>query len=129
MVSSNVVSRTETTLIMQNKFSAMGLTAIALGIAGPAAAQAHFEGAGARSELDCDGGVATIEGASNVITVTGRCTQLVIEGADNEVRVELAAKGVIRIEGASNRVTWTTPDGSKPQLRVSGAGNRVSMAR
>ncbi|MEJ5978115.1 DUF3060 domain-containing protein [Novosphingobium sp. PS1R-30] len=100
-----------------------------LALASPASAQATFEGAGDQGELDCGGGIATISGASNRMTVTGGCSQLVIEGADNEVRVELASKGVIRIVGASNRVQWTTPDGSKAQLRVSGAGNRISMAR
>ncbi|MCW1430114.1 DUF3060 domain-containing protein [Novosphingobium sp. JCM 18896] len=111
------------------KFAYLCLAGFALTTTIPAAAQAQFEGAGEHAELDCDGGVARIEGASNVMTVTGRCSQVVIEGADNEVHVELASKGVIHIEGASNRVTWTTPDGSKPQLRVSGAGNRISAAR
>lgn len=110
------------------KFAYLGLVGLAFAAA-PALAEAHFEGAGDHAELDCDGGIARIEGASNVMTVTGRCSQLVIEGADNEVRVELASKGVIRIEGASNRVIWTTPDGSKPQLRISGAANRISAAR
>ena len=100
-----------------------------LAIAAPAFAQATFEGAGEQGELDCSGGTATISGASNRMTVTGGCRQLVIEGADNEVRVELASKGVIRIVGASNRVQWTTPDGSKAQLWVSGAGNQISMVR
>ncbi|MCW2363858.1 MULTISPECIES: DUF3060 domain-containing protein [Sphingobium] len=104
------------------------VTAI-LAIAAPTFAQATFEGAGEHGELDCGGGTATISGASNRMTVTGGCQQLVIEGAGNEVRVELASKGVIRIVGASNRVQWTTPDGSKAQLRVSGASNQVSMIR
>lgn len=105
------------------------ISTAALAFAVPAAAQNTFEGAGVTAELDCDGGIATVTGASNTITVTGRCTQLVIEGADNRVRVELAPKGVIQISGASNQVVWTTPDGSKAQLRVTGADNRVMAAR
>lgn len=102
----------------------------ALAMASPAFAQATFEGASEKAELDCGGGgVATISGASNRITVTGRCSKLVIEGAANEVQVELASKGVIQVTGANNRVQWTTPDGTKAQLRVTGAGNRVFMAR
>ena len=111
------------------RFAKFALVPAILALAAPAFAQATFQGAGEQGELDCSGGTATISGASNRMTVTGGCRQLVIEGADNEVRVELASKGVIRIVGASNRVQWTTPDGSKAQLRVSGAGNRISMAR
>lgn len=93
------------------------------------AAQASYEGAGATQELDCDGGTATIQGASNTIRVTGRCSALVIEGAGNRVQVDLAPKGSVRISGASNIVTYRTPDRSKARINVAGAGNRVSMAR
>ena len=110
-------------------FAKFVLVPAVLALASPLFAQAAFEGAGEQGELDCSGGTATISGASNRMTVTGGCRQLVIEGADNEVRVDLASKGVIRIVGASNRVQWTTPDGSKAQLRVSGAGNRISVVR
>ena len=110
-------------------FAKLAFVPAVLAIAASAFAQANFEGAGEQGELDCSGGTATISGASNRMTATGGCRQLVIEGADNEVRVELASKGVIRIVGASNRVQWTTPDDSKAQLRVSGAGNRISMVR
>lgn len=108
---------------------AIAIVATCVAAAAPAIAQNTFEGAGATSELDCDGGTASIMGASNTMTVSGRCTQLVIEGAGNRVRVDLASKGVIRITGASNVVTWTTPDATKPQVRVTGAGNQVSRAR
>ena len=111
------------------QFANFALVPALLALAAPAFAQASFEGAGEQGELDCSGGTATISGASNRMTVTGGCKQLVVEGADNVVRVELASKGVIRIVGASNQVQWTTPDGSKAQLRVTGAGNRISMVR
>lgn len=111
------------------QFAKFALIPTLLALTAPASAQAMFEGAGEQGELDCRGGIATISGAGNRMTVTGGCRQLVIEGAANVVRVELASKGAIHIVGASNRVQWTTPDGSKAQLRVSGAGNRISMAR
>jgi hypothetical protein len=103
------------------------LAAIALPLT--AHAQDVYEGAGATQEMDCAGGTATIRGASNTMTVTGVCKALVIEGAGNRVRVDMAAKGVIRISGASNQVVWRTPDGSKPRVNVAGAGNRVAKAR
>lgn len=103
----------------------LALVAVPAGVA----AQARYEGAGATQELDCDGGTATIAGASNTIAVTGNCRALVIEGAGNRVRVDLASKGSIRISGASNQVVWRTPDGSKARVSVAGAGNRVSQSR
>lgn len=105
------------------------VTALALIAAGPLSAQSSFEGAGETATLDCSGGTAVITGAGNIMTVTGGCAELVIEGADNQVRVDLARKGSIRITGATNRVSWTTPDGSKPIVRVMGAGNSVSPAK
>ena len=103
--------------------------ALLLGTAASASAQASYEGAGETSELDCDGGTATITGASNTMTVTGGCKQLIIEGAGNRVQVDLAPKGIIRITGAGNRVTWRTPDATKAQVQIVGAGNRVTHAR
>lgn len=100
-----------------------------LAIAAPVAAQDSYEGAGATQEMDCNGGIATITGASNTMTVTGACKGLVIEGAGNRVTVDLAPKATIRIAGASNQVVWRTPDRSRPRVSVAGAGNRVSMAR
>ncbi|KMS56455.1 hypothetical protein V474_16165 [Novosphingobium barchaimii LL02] len=105
------------------------VAALAFIAAVPLSAQSSFEGAGETSTLDCDGGTAAITGAGNTIIVTGGCAELVIEGADNRVRVDLARKGSIRITGASNRVSWTTPDGSKPIVKVVGAGNSVSRAK
>ena len=100
-----------------------------LALSSPAVAQSAFSGAGATTELDCDGGTATITGASNTVKVTGQCSQLVIEGAGNTVSVALAPKGMVTIIGASNVVTWTTPDDSKPRTNIQGAGNRLSQAR
>jgi len=95
----------------------------------PVFAQAEFSGAGATTELDCDGGTAKITGATNTVRVTGKCARLEIQGAGNEVRVELAPKGVISIVGASNVVVWSTPDGSKARTSIQGADNRVSQAK
>lgn len=97
-------------------------------VATPLSAQTSHEGAGATQDMDCGGGTATIRGASNTMTITGRCSALVIEGAGNRVRIDLAAKGTIRISGASNTVTYRTPDHSKARVNIAGAGNRVSMA-
>jgi len=103
------------------------LLAACLLVPAAAFAQAEYSGAGATTELDCDGGTAKIIGATNTVTVTGQCARLEIEGAGNRVDVELAPKGTITIVGASNVVVWSTPDGSKARTNIQGAGNRVSQ--
>lgn len=90
----------------------------------------HIEGAGQEHhELDCEGGEAHIEGASNRLTITGRCSSLTIEGADNQVRVDLAPGAQVHIEGASNRVTWTMAGNGRPRVSVQGAANSVQRSR
>jgi hypothetical protein len=107
----------------------LGLAPAALFAAVPAQAQAEFTGAGEESELDCNGGAASIEGASNVLTITGACTGLTITGAGNRVTVDLAKISRIHVVGADNEIRWQTAGTAKPRLSVTGAGNRISRAR
>lgn len=90
---------------------------------------AGYTGAGADSEMDCAGGPATIQGASNTIRFTGRCSSLEIIGASNIITIDLAAGSSIYIQGASNEVYWTAPKGTRPKQNVTGAGNSVSQLR
>ena len=95
----------------------------------PAQAQADFSGAGEEAELDCDGGAAVIEGASNTLTITGACTSLTVTGAGNRITVDLAKASVIRVEGADNVIRWRAPGTAKPRLNIAGAANRVARLR
>lgn len=95
----------------------------------PAQAQTEFSGAGEKSEIDCNGGSVHIEGASNTLTVHGPCTGLNVTGAGNRITIELAAKSAIRVEGADNEILWIAPGAAKPNIRVTGAGNRVARRR
>jgi len=95
----------------------------------PALAQAEFTGAGEHSEMDCDGGSATIEGASNTLVIHGPCTALNVTGAGNIITIDLAEKSLIRIEGASNQIQWSAPGAAKPRISVVGAANRISRRR
>ena len=113
----------------------LALAAVAL----PAAAQAkpshggdgvHIEGAGQENRhLDCNGGSAHIQGASNELTITGACSSLTIEGAANIVRIDLAPGAPVRIGGASNQVNWSMPGNARPRLSIQGAANRVQRVR
>ena len=113
----------------------LALAAVAL----PAAVQAkpshggdgvHIEGAGQENHyLDCNGGRAHIQGASNELTITGACSSLTIEGAANIVRIDLAPGAPVRIGGASNQVNWSMPGNARPRLSIQGAANRVQRVR
>lgn len=90
----------------------------------------HIEGAGqVNHHLDCNGGSAHIEGASNRLTITGACSSLTIEGAANIIRVDLAPGAPLRIEGASNQVSWSMPGNARPRVSIQGAANSVQRAR
>lgn len=107
----------------------VALTISALLLGGGASAQARHEGAGAEMPMTCDDGEAHITGASNVIAVDGPCKLLVVEGAGNTVTVDLTADAAIRVTGASNRITWRAPAGTKPRISSAGAGNVIRRAR
>ncbi len=108
------------------KLVAVILVPSAVAWAMPAHAQTEFNGAGQTSEIDCDGGTVMVEGASNTLTIHGPCTGLTLTGAGNKIRIDLAPKSVIRIEGADNEIHWSAPGTARPQVRVTGAGNRVT---
>lgn len=107
----------------------MVLATAAIGWAVPAAAQTSFSGAGEHSELDCDGGAVTVEGASNMLTIRGACTSLTVSGASNLITIDLAAKASIRVEGADNQIRWIAPGTAKPRVSVAGAGNQIARRR
>jgi hypothetical protein len=90
---------------------------------------ANYIGAGADTEMDCDGGPASVEGASNHITFRGGCSSLEITGAANIITIDLASNARISVTGASNEIYWTAPQGTRPKQDITGAGNRVVRAK
>lgn len=95
----------------------------------PVLAQASFEGAGQQSELDCNGGSATVSGADNILVIAGACTELTVQGAGNRIRVDLASLSTVHVQGAGNDISWTAPADSKPKVMISGVDNRVHRTR
>lgn len=91
--------------------------------------QTTFTGAGEESELDCDGGSVRVEGADNMLTIHGRCTSLIIEGASNRITIDLGAQSTIRVTGAGNQIRWTAPAQAKPRVRVTGAANTIARIK
>lgn len=75
--------------------------------------------------LNCAGRNMTITGSGGRVNLLGRCPSLTVSGNGNTVSIEQAGK--IAVRGNGNTVTWRkTLYGSRPVLRLSGSGNRVS---
>ena len=111
---------------MHRKRVLITLAPIAAIWAMPAQAQAEFTGAGEHSEIECNGGGVSIEGADNILAIHGPCKSLTVTGASNKITIDLAAQSAIRVEGAANEIHWSAPGAARPKLSVVGAGNRIS---
>lgn len=81
-------------------------------------------GDNASRALKCNGDAVTVSGDSNRLTLTGNCTQVVVNGNKNVVSV--VAVGQIVVNGKQNTVTWSKSlKGAKPMLRVTGTANKI----
>jgi hypothetical protein len=105
--------------------------AYALLAASALAAPAHadpvlVQAAGATRTVNCAEAPLEIDGARNLITVTGRCTGLQIRGDGNDVSLPLSGVAPVDIEGSRNRVRYTAMPGTNVQLHVAGDGTAVT---
>jgi hypothetical protein len=64
----------------------------------------------------CTGRDLQIEGNHNVIKPFGRCLSLLVKGVANQVDLELAAGGTIRVEGSDNKITYRAPAAAETTL-------------
>ena len=81
-------------------------------------------GDGAKQTLKCGGDAVTVSGSRNRITLSGSCTQVVVNG-DNNVIVA-ATVGQIVVNGRANTVSWKKAmKGTRPMQRVTGSGNKL----
>lgn len=99
-------------------------------IAAPVLAQSSStRGNGQVVSINCGGGDVLIEGSRNTATVRGACRTLILRGDANRVTVELEPAAQIRVEGQSNRVTWTLArPGPPPAVSISGQDSLVVPA-
>jgi hypothetical protein len=98
----------------------------ALAVSATAAfANARVKGSDQEVTVDCRGGPAIVEGASNTVRFTGICSSLSITGADNDVSITLASGAKVNIMGSSNDVNWSLNGKIKPAVRVQGADNDI----
>jgi hypothetical protein len=97
--------------------------------AGPAQANADFNGAGQQAELDCEGGAVDINGANNTLVIHGSCTRLTLQGAGNRITIDLAKQASISITGAENDIRWKAAPTTKPKITSVGVGNKIYRAK
>lgn len=69
----------------------------------------------------CQGGDVVVEGASNTITLTGNCNQLIVNSAGNTINVDSAA--LIVINGGGNTITY----GGSPAITDNGLANTLTQ--
>jgi len=86
-------------------------------------------GSGQTAALDCDGGAARVAGSNNKVTLTGACRRLTILGSRNTVTITFGAGGSVWLVGATNEVTWTTPDGKQPKVHQIGSSNTLKRGQ
>ncbi len=81
-------------------------------------------GDGAKQALKCGNDAVTISGSGNRVTLTGSCTQIVVNGDRNVIVA--ATVGQIVVNGKTNTVSWQKAmKGTRPMQRVTGSGNKV----
>ena len=101
----------------------------AAGLAVPAKADPVLvQAAGATRTVNCNDAPLQVEGARNLITVTGRCTGLEVRGDGNIVSLPLTGTAPVDIQGSRNRIRYTAMAGTVVQLQIAGDGNEVLPA-
>jgi hypothetical protein len=103
---------------------AVGL-AVALGAAAASHAAADelvIQGLNIVRTITCDDRDVVIHGASNRLTLRGRCAQVSVDGASHVIHVE--ALGRADVTGVDNRLEWEHGlDGDQPKIEITGMGN------
>lgn len=69
----------------------------------------------------CQGGNVVVEGASNSITLTGTCNEVVVNSAGNSIDIEAAS--AIIVNGGGNNITY----GGSPTITDNGLGNVITQ--
>jgi hypothetical protein len=101
--------------------AALVLTPAAVAQAGQ---RAVVEGLSQRLTVACGNAGAHVQGTGNTVTLTGTCTDVLVEGSNNTVHV--ATLGSLKVGGMGNKVYWSNGiDGATPKITKEGMGNTV----
>jgi len=85
--------------------------------------QVSISGNGYQRTYPCNGRPASVEGTDHVITFTGPCASLEINGVNNTVNVELAPGARLAVNGTENQVRWRSR--GEPRQDLGGIDNKV----
>jgi hypothetical protein len=88
--------------------------------------EAVFLQSGQTASLDCAGGKAGVTGSNNVLTFTGKCTDLELAGSGNKISIQFGPGARIEFVGSDNAVTWTSTDGKPPRMESIATGNTLT---
>ncbi len=107
--------------------AAVVVAALALSVAAQAG-EADIRGEGLSQTVDCRGGDASVQGNGNRLVFRGDCTGLDLRGNGNNVRIALAERAVVHVEGNGNRISYVLRSGGEPRVTIRGEGDEVTRA-
>jgi hypothetical protein len=106
------------------KTVALSVIVLAPAAVAQAGQRAVVEGMSQRLTVACGNAGAHVQGTGNTVTLTGTCSDVLVEGSNNTVHV--ATLGSLKVGGMSNKVYWTNGiDGATPKITKEGMGNSV----
>jgi hypothetical protein len=85
------------------------------------------EGNGQQRTFPCNGRKVIVQGTRNVVTLTGVCSGLELDGVDNTVSITLAPNARLEVAGTGQTVQWASS--GEPRKSVSGIGNKISRVK
>lgn len=85
------------------------------------------EGNGQHRTFPCNGRKVIVQGTQHVVTLTGVCSGLELDGVDNTVTITLAPNARLEVAGAGQTVQWASS--GEPRKSVSGIGNKISRVK
>jgi hypothetical protein len=112
--------------------SSMALVAMLFALGGFSVRTVHAQGStvaqsGTAIIADCAGGDATVNGSGDSITFSNACRALTVNGSGNTIQIELAASGIITLNGSGNRVNYAPVGGTQgAAVTDHGQGNTVT---
>jgi outer membrane protein OmpA-like peptidoglycan-associated protein len=117
---------------LTHSVSSMALVAMLFALGGFSVRTVHAQGStvaqsGTAITADCAGGDATVNGSGDSITFSNACRALTVNGSGNTIQIELAASGIITLNGSGNRVNYAPVGGTQgAAVTDHGQGNTVT---
>ena len=85
--------------------------------------QVSISGNGYKRTYPCNGRPATVEGTDHVITFTGTCASLEVNGVNNRISIELVPGARLGVNGTENEIRWRSR--GEPKQDLGGIDNKI----